>query len=548
MTAKPGINVTSHIARDLLASASAFKTDAAAVWEYVVNSLQYVDPGTAPVINVRISDKNKVVEISDNGRGMDVAELRHYFTMHGENIDRLSGQSGRGKFGTGKSAAFGIGNSLVVDTVKDGARNVVKLTRDAIIGSDGSEIPVEQIVVGQSTDEVNGTRVIISEIFLTKVRSSSVIEYIERNLQAFRGASPKVAVNSHPCEYRDPEIVKSYEFSPSPRQQEMLGSATLKLRVAREPLDESFLGVAITSGLGNLVARESCAIERKPHGQSIFGEIDIPAIESADSPIEPFDSSRSLKLNPSHPVAAVLIGFLGSKLEFVRKEIAERERAAQDNERARRLKNEADKIAEVLNQDFSRMKERLSAVQGGSSRSGSVASLHGSNADGGVEMTDWAAGFQELGDVPDQNSSADQGRGEGSESPDIATQGELNPLGNSSVDPVGGRGKNARRPSGGFAVVYRPLGEASDRSKYESGTLTIIINLDHAVVMTALDSSGVEDPKFRRLSYEIAFSEYSIGLGYELIKQDPAMPPDDVLYEVRASLNRVSSMAANLYV
>lgn len=96
--------------------------------------------------------------------------------------------------------------------------------------------------------------------------------------------------------------------------------------------------------------------------------------------------------------------------------------------------------------------------------------------------------------------------------------------------------------------MYRPLGEASDRSKYESGTLTIIINLDHAVVMTALDSSGVEDPKFRRLSYEIAFSEYSIGLGYELIKQDPAMPPDDVLYEVRASLNRVSSMAANLYV
>ncbi len=34
------MRVTSHVGRVLLASAAAFKTEAAAVWEYVVNGLQ----------------------------------------------------------------------------------------------------------------------------------------------------------------------------------------------------------------------------------------------------------------------------------------------------------------------------------------------------------------------------------------------------------------------------------------------------------------------------------------------------------------------------
>ena len=52
---------------------------------------------------------------------------------------------------------------------------------------------------------------------------------------------------------------------------------------------------------------------------------------------------------------------------------------------------------------------------------------------------------------------------------------------------------------------------------------------------------------FRRLSYEIAFSEYAMGLGYEVFKQDPNIPADDLLYEVRSTLNRVAAAAASLY-
>ena len=38
-----------------------------------------------------------------------------------------------------------------------------------------------------------------------------------------------------------------------------------------------------------------------------------------------------------------------------------------------------------------------------------------------------------------------------------------------------------------------------------------------------------------------------MGLGYELSKQDPNMLPEDLLYEVRSTLNRISTAAVALY-
>src|SRR5580765_5502256 len=105
--AKTELRVTSHVARDLLSSAAAFKNEAAAVWEYVANSLQYVEPGISPVVQVTVDTAERWIRISDNGRGMSVSDLQHFFTMHAENLDRRAGRPGRGKFGTGKAAAFG---------------------------------------------------------------------------------------------------------------------------------------------------------------------------------------------------------------------------------------------------------------------------------------------------------------------------------------------------------------------------------------------------------------------------------------------------------
>ena len=111
--------VKSHVGRDILQSAALFKHPHQVVWEYVSNGLQYVDAGTNPRVEIIIKPKQKAISITDNGCGMDWEGLQNYFIMHGENQERKAGRAGRGMFGTGKSAAFGIANVLRVDVSPD---------------------------------------------------------------------------------------------------------------------------------------------------------------------------------------------------------------------------------------------------------------------------------------------------------------------------------------------------------------------------------------------------------------------------------------------
>ena len=93
----------------------------------------------------------------------------------------------------------------------------------------------------------------------------------------------------------------------------------LIVKVTTWPLPSAEQGIAVTAGLGNLIAIETGGIENKELGNYLFGETDVPALESYKSPIEPYDITRSLQLNPQHPVVRVLIPFIGSKLEEVRR-------------------------------------------------------------------------------------------------------------------------------------------------------------------------------------------------------------------------------------
>jgi HSP90 family molecular chaperone len=113
------LKVTSHVGRDLLQSAQLFRHEHAAVWEYVSNGLDNMDPGTKPTIVVKVDAKAKTIQIRDNGRGMLMNDLQYYFKMHGENRDRKLGRKVRGYFGTGKSAAFGIARLLRITTIRN---------------------------------------------------------------------------------------------------------------------------------------------------------------------------------------------------------------------------------------------------------------------------------------------------------------------------------------------------------------------------------------------------------------------------------------------
>jgi hypothetical protein len=521
------------------------------VWEYVVNSLQYVDQGVSPRVQVTIAPGKKGIIISDNGSGMSVRELERFFQMHGENLARLAGRGGRGKFGTGKSAAFGIANELRVDTVQNEKRNVVSLTRDVIKASDGEKIPVEWSVKNAPVDEPNGTTVSILDINLDRVRRASIIEYIERHLQVFRAKAPDVAIDEHVCTYREPPTAEVLKFSPSDTQREVLGNVTLVIKVAGAPLPPNEQGISVTAGAGNLVAIERAGIEGKEFGNYLFGDIDVPALENHPSPIEPYDPTRSLQLNPQHPVVVVLLGFIGSKLEEVRASLVRRSKEARRTEQARRLAAEANKIAEILNDDFRKISERLHEIRAASSRKGAAQSQVAAKPTGN-EPDDWVRGIETPGILtkrPQNENEPEPGPPgpPGSDAPQVVPHGRPDPLGDNAVDPVGGADRKRKRPQGGFRVEYKNIGKDGERSVYDPTTLTILINLDHPLVAAALGDGNVEDTTFRRLSYEIAFSEYAMGLGYEVSQQDPNMAPDDLLYEVRSTLNRISTAAVALY-
>ncbi len=544
------IKVTSHVGRDLLASASVFKMEESVVWEYVVNSLQYLDRGVSPIVSVQVLPRAHTITISDNGQGMSEDDLRHFFTMHGVNRERRAGRPGRGKFGTGKSAAFGIAKSLQIETRRNGLYNKVQLTRDHVDQSDGRNIPLDWVVSNESTELPNGTIVTIGDIQLPRIDSTAITEYIERNLAYFRGSNPQVAVNSHVCEYHEPRIAFTRTFNPSPEQAAVIGDVLLTIKVAQAPLREFEQGIAITAGPGNLLAIERAGVERKEYGNSLFGEIDVPKLEESISAIAPIDPTRNLQLNPRHPVAVVLLSFIGSKLDEVRGELVAEDRKRRQTAQARQLAAESAKIAELLNKDFEEMHLRLNNIRSVTSRRGSVDAQFGNAASAGKDEDKWIAGIDEPGTVVDREKGKGgdgTGQHKDGQRPKITRTGHPDPAGLDPLSPAGGVGSRHTKPRGGFAVDYQRIGPDSDRSVYVQATLTILINLDHPTVAAALENGGVDNVAFRRLSYEIAFTEYAIALGYEAAREDPEIEADDLLFDVRRTMNRIARAASELY-
>ena len=233
-----------------------------------------LNEGVLPKVQVIVKPRQKMVEIRDNGRGRPLKASFSTSLCMARTL--TGGRAGRGKFGTGKAAAFGIGKLLRVDTQRNRARNVVELHRDAVEASSGKDIELKWIVRNEPTEFPNGTIVTIEEIFLPKLKTYPLIEYIERHLQIYRARMPEVAVNEHVCQYREPNIAEVHTFRPSAAQAEVISNVELTIKVSTSPLPSLEQGVAITAGLGNLVAIETGGIETKELGNYLFGDIERP--------------------------------------------------------------------------------------------------------------------------------------------------------------------------------------------------------------------------------------------------------------------------------
>ena len=538
--------VQSDVGRDLLQSAEHFRTDRAVIWEYVVNSLQYTSLGVPPEVMVTINEKKKSITIADNGRGMDKADLQHFFTMHGENRERVAGRIGRGMFGTGKSAAFGIASTLTVNSVKDGKKTEVRLTREQVEGvGQGEYIKPDVLKDEVPTGESNGTVVEISRIHLRRIDRAAIIRNIERHLARYP-RDVEVFVDHHECRFKEPEIAEEYEFAPPSDVAGVIGEARLRVKVARGPLDEELRGIQIYSH-GNWHATTLAGSDNKKMSEFILGEIDVPTLEECEGPIKPFDNTRSGQLNSENEIVSAIYRFIGPRIDQIRRQLVDRELERAKSEEAQRLAQQADKIAEILSEDFAAFQAKLRRAQSVTTGR-DLGTRYAPTAD--EDEGPWVEGGPDLADPLDSDSTReadDENELEPpGQPPELPRPVQPNEEGKTTGKPRGGAGKG-RKPSGGFHVEHQNLGEEAARGRYVSDRRTLIINLDHPEVAAAYKLSGPGDPAFIRLTWEVAVAEYALALAQELVDVEQINTPDEALFEIRDHIDRVSRQLTSIY-
>jgi len=546
------LKVRSHVGRDLLQNAQLFRHEHSVIWEYVSNGLQYKDPTTRPTVIVEVDPKAKNIRIVDNGRGMRMQDLHRYFQMHGENLDRKQGRPGRGYFGTGKSAAFGIANKLTITTVRDKRRSKVYLTKQDIEAKpDGDEIPVRIIEDEVTTSSANGTVVQIDDIFSKHIDIGSIIRHVEHHIAHWPNAS--VIVNKHACEYSEPDISREVKVSTKDTTYErLLGDTSLVIKVAKAPLSDELRGISILSnGVWHETTLAGC--EKKPFAEYLFGSLDIPALEQGSNEIPAFDMSRSMKLNPKNEVVADIIRFVGMNVEIVRKDLERQDRERRQSEEQKRLQQQGSKIADLINKHFKEWSSKLKTTM---VKTGTGRDLLSSKKED--KLADPISIFGS--DLPAIITGADQA-GNGSDPSPNSPQPNPSPgptvpsvqVDDASTDRLAKKTIGAPKISraGGFNVAFEKIGVNEKRAKYDRETRTIFINLEHPRIVMELkvaqSQMPVDDPNFQRMAYEIAFTEYAIVLAQELSTVQYFFDPQDALVELRQTLDELSKAFAIIW-
>jgi len=541
-----GLFVRSHTARDFLQSAALFKHDMQVVWEYVSNGLEYVDEGINPIVKVSLDNRNKCITISDNGRGMDWPGLINFFIMHGENIDRQKGKFGRGMFGTGKCAAFGIADVFRVCSVRNWKKTIVELKRSDINAMDTEDpIPVRVIEKEIPTDEANGTLVEIDEIHLKSINQSAIIQYVEKQISKWRNAT--VFINNHECEFAEPPVLERRTFNPEGDIGNILGDVDLIIKVTSSPLAEGERGVSIYSN-GILFETTLAGSERREMSQYIYGEIDIPRLSQDKSPIPSFDMSRSMRLNLNNEIVKAIYAFIGQKIDLVRRELVKKEKERKASEEAKKMQKRADEIANVINEDFIDFRKRVAKAKAKSGVGPDLGKRKGKN--GGADKELLGNGSEHQGKLIDHigGPGSKGGKIRGGEKPR-----NLGPIMEPTTDsegikgsPIGGQ-DNKHSYRGGFSVQFKPMGKDENRALYVRDERAIYINIDHPQLVLARGEDSIENPIFLRLAYEVSFSEYAIALAHELNENQEYLDTSDPIIAIRETINRIARKAAYLY-
>lgn len=548
------IVATSDVARDILQNSDYFTSVGKAIAEYVWNSVDYCKPRSR--VEVRVSRDHGaiqvrggrvvrynglIVEERKNGGGMSREDLRRFFTMHAETLARKQGRRVRGRFGTGKAAAFGIGKTLIIDTVKSGRRNVVRLSIEDLRPGP-HHVPIEALLTDKPTTAENGTTVVIDRLKLRRVKVESLKSYLIRSLGRHL-RSHDIYVSGAPLAYSTPEIEKEWTRRCPRVAVDKLGECDLKVCLSKGELSDEERGIAV---LSNTYPIEIVSMEK--HGswaERIFGEVDAPLLDSED-PIPTFDNTRS-RLNRDNLRVNSLLAWIDESVSDIVKSLEKEARSRLTEKDQEKLRETARDIESLLNEDFAKLMEdvREPPVVSGV---GPLPIGTTTTAEGGRVFLASEAGSTAVSPNPEGGAilldSVTTGGGPVERSPDEPVV-VVESADGDRASPVHVQARRSKL-KGGFKLVYVREGVDAPRATYVPETMEIRINLDHPELAV---HKSFEDPVFKSFCAEIAISEYSVATVVARFRLGAASEVDTVegaLGEVRKTVNRLGRMIAPL--
>ncbi len=538
------IAVKSHVSRDFLQNASYFNTLPKVVWEYVSNSLDNGKDDVLATVAVDIRREDGVLIIADNGNGMSREDLERFFTMHGENIQRSRGKRVRGRFGTGKSAAFGIAKSLLIDTRRNGKRNIVSLhLEDIKKATSGETFEVNEIMIDEKTDQDDGTIIEIKEFMMLRMDIDATISYIEKHLSRYRMRA-NVIINGHTCKFKELPSIETVTIQAPKEIEQHIGLPILTVKVAPFTLDQDERGIDILSeGIWHETTLGD--VEGKELSERLFGEVDVPLLEQVSDDIAPFDNTRNNLLNRANPRVVILIAWISQELEKVRQSLVKEEREKRKTEQAKKLAQEAQRMADILNEDFKNLMIDLEVsrrITGKTkSKISEATSLRGEILpEDGNQDSNW----QQSGQPHGNGHRGKNPPGEGN----LPREGPNLISGDSKGSQKESSESGSKRRSGLFSIEFVNSTIEYPRSQYKREEHKILINLDHPQIALALkEGGGTQDSRhFLAMVYEVAAVEYAQAVQFERFNQGEQIDAAEALFAVGDAVDRVTRKFAEV--
>jgi hypothetical protein len=546
-----GFEMESNVARDVLGTAGSFGSLPKVVAEYVTNSIDARVNGTPVHVNIsktRYGGATRIA-ISDDASGMNDEDLRRFFFMHAENEGRRHGRKTRGRFGTGKAAAFGIGSSLQVETRQDSRLWRVRLAKEELLAAvaENRKPRPEVIVDGATTAKPNGTDIIIEGI-TKQVDERRIANELRKRLGRQLDAHSIVLFNARVIT-EEPRAVREWMFGSIDHPvAAAVGDVECVIKAAATVVDDAIRGVVVTANDFPVAQLETLG----DYGARIFGHCEVAALEADDSVPGPYTDARDLTLNEDNVTAGPLAAWIRECLAKAVGELAAEERERRAAARDEALRRAASKMEAVLNRHYHGEFRRTRSRAGEVGKRTPTATL---DPDGNLVLPnpDGVAGY-EISPSSDERSPTDNHRPHPTpdDDDDESSRGrnhrprDHDPFGEGRGDSASGDEERPRhRRVGGFSIQWDNAGKEAPRSNYIESELTILINLDHPEIAAAY-AAGDSSPLFRMLVFEAAAQEYCYATAYQQLEEDPSMDASDTVQYVRTTIDVLTRDVAEI--